>query len=214
MLRVSASSCAVHSVTQLCVFLHLLLLLLDLLTYLSSLSPSCWSESTDSCVCVCVCVCFSDTGTGFVNAFNFFFFSSSGFFVCVFVCVFFCVFLLLCVFLCLFLLLLLLLPPLCSVAPVMMASKPLVEDVVAAAVSAGIQTSQEAVAFALGFATAMSAPAMDTAPFKIYYHDGFSGRAQSLFLLFADAGLEYERKSKGDVTDVRCVSCKDHCSCS
>lgn len=94
-----------------------------------------------------------------------------------------------------------------------MASKPLVEDIVAAAVSAGIQTSPEGVAFALGFATAMNAPALDTAPFKIYYHDGFSGRAQTLFLLFADAGLEYERKSKGDVTDVRCVHSTADFSC-
>ncbi len=87
-----------------------------------------------------------------------------------------------------------------------MADASLVASVVAASVSAGIATTTEAVAFALGFATAMNAPRLSTAPFTLYYHETFSGRAQPTMMMLADAGVEYERK-----TAVRCVRCVRAC---
>jgi hypothetical protein len=76
-----------------------------------------------------------------------------------------------------------------------MADASLVASVAAAAVSAGIETTTEAVAFTLGFATAMNAPRLSTAPFTLYYHETFSGRAQPTMMMLADAGVEYERKT-------------------
>ena len=94
-------------------------------------------------------------------------------------------------------------------------SKVLVKHIIEAADTAGIETSPEAVAFALGYATASNAPKLSTEPFRVYYHENISGRAQGAFMLLADGGVEYERKTPADITDptvfaVPAVECGGH----
>jgi len=82
-----------------------------------------------------------------------------------------------------------------------MATEELAAAIADAAVGAGIDVSKEAVAFALGYSTAMNAPKLNTDPFTIYHHEEYCGQAQAIYMMLADAGVEFERKSPQEVTD-------------